>query len=87
MPFFRRENCPKCSFVTSRKRFDFGHVTSHVCTLSKVNMVYSSSSESISISGPDYSNFEASMEREHSETVYEPVVEIRPSRFEPTGRT
>ena len=50
-------------------------------------MADSSSSESSSISESDYSDFEASMEGEHNERVYEPVGEIRPSRFEPQGRT
>ena len=61
--------------------------TSHVCTLSKVNMADSTSSESSSISGSDYSDFEASMEGEHNERVYESVGEIRPWQFEPQGRT
>ena len=60
--------------------------TSHVCTLSKVNMAGSISSESNSISGSDYSDFEASMEDEHNERVYEFVCEISPWKFEPPGR-
>ena len=61
-----------------RKRFDFDlvNLTSQVYTLSKVNMADSTSRESSSISGSDYSNFEASMEGEHSERVYESVGEI-----------
>ena len=49
-----------------------------------MNMADSSSSESSSISGSDYSDFEA-MEGKHNERVYEAVGEIRPSRFEPSG--
>ena len=59
----------------------------HVCTLSKVNMADSSSSESSSISGSDYSDFEASMEVQHNERVYESVGEIRPWQFESPGQT
>ena len=47
----------------------------HTCTLSKVNTVDSNSSESNSTSRSDYSDFEASMEGEHNERVYEPVGE------------
>ena len=50
-------------------------------------MAYSSLIESSSISGSDNSDFEASMEGEGNERVYEPVGEIRPSRFELPGRT
>ena len=52
--------------------------TSHVCSLSKVNMADNSSSESSSMSRLDNSDFEASMEDEDNERVYEPVGEIRP---------
>ena len=45
------------------------------------------SSKSSSISGSDYSDFEASMESEHNEGAYQPAGEIRSSRFEPPGRT
>ena len=38
-----------------------------------------SSSESCSISGSDYSDFEAWMGGEHNERVFEPVGKIRPS--------
>ena len=58
-----------------------------MCTLSEVNMADSTSSESSSISGSDHSDFEASMESEHNERVYESVGEIRPWKFEPPGRT
>ena len=58
-----------------------------MCTFSQVDMADSSSSESSSISGSEYSDFEVSMEGEHNERVYEPVGEIRPSRFQPLGRT
>ena len=58
-----------------------------MCTLSRVNTADSTSSESNSISGSDYSDFEDSIECEHNERVYEPVGEIRPSQFEPPGRT
>ena len=50
-------------------------------------MVDSTSSESSSISGSDYSDFEASMEGEHNKRVYESVCGIRPWIFEPPGRT
>ena len=50
-------------------------------------MADSTSSESSSISGSDYSDFEASMEDKHNESSYESVVEIRPWQFEPPGRT
>ena len=53
-------------------------------TLSKVNMADSNSSESSSISGSDYSDFEASMEGEGASEL---VGEIRSSRFEPPGQT
>ena len=43
--------------------------------------------ESSSISGSDYSDFEASMEDKHNERSYESVVEIRSWKFEPPGRT
>ncbi|RMX37484.1 hypothetical protein pdam_00024111 [Pocillopora damicornis] len=49
-------------------------------------MADSTSSESSPISGSYYSDFEASMESEHDERVYESVGEIRPSQFEPPGR-
>ena len=45
-------------------------------TLTK--MTDSASSGSGSISGSDYSDFEASVEGEHNERVYESVGEIRP---------
>ena len=55
-----------------------------MCTLE----VDSSSSESSSISGSEYSDSEASIEGEHiNKRVYESVGEIRPSRFQPSGRT
>ena len=91
--FFRRENCLKLSFVIHRavnaSIFFFDHVnlTSQVYTLSKVNMADSTSRESSSISGSDYSDFEASMEGEHSERVYESVGEIRLWQLEPPGQT
>ena len=47
-------------------------------------MADSNSSEGSSISGSDYSDFEASME---GKGAYEPVGEIRSSRFQPPGRT
>ena len=47
-------------------------------------MADSSSSESSSISGSDYSDFETSMEVQRDERVYESVGEIRPWQF---GRT
>ena len=50
-------------------------------------MADSTSSESSSISGSDYSYFEASMKGEHNERVYESVGEIRPWEFKPPGRT
>ena len=50
-------------------------------------MADGTSRESSSISGSDYSDFEASMEGERSERVYESVGEIRPWQFEPPGRT
>ena len=50
-------------------------------------MADSSSSESSSISGSDYSDFEASMEVQHTERVYESVGEIRPWQFELLGQT
>ena len=50
-------------------------------------MADSTSSESSSISGSDYSDFEASMKDEHNERVYEFVCEIRPWKFESPGRT
>ena len=49
-------------------------------------MADSTSSESSPISGSYHSDFEASMESEHDERVYESVGEIRPSQFEPPGR-
>ena len=61
--------------------------TSRVCTLSKVNMADSSSTESSSTSGSDYSDFEAFIEGEDNERIYEPIGEIRPWRFEPPRRT
>ena len=55
-----------------------------MCTLE----VDSSSSESSSISGSEYSDSEASIDGEHiNKRVYESVGEIRPSRFQPSGRT
>ena len=56
-------------------------------TLSKVNMADSSSSESSSTSGSDYSDFEASMEGENHDRAYKPVVLSQTWRFEPPGRT
>ena len=50
-------------------------------------MADSRSSESSFISRSDYLDFGASMEGEHNERVHEPVVKIRPLRFEPLGRT
>ena len=50
-----------------------------MCTLE----VDSSSSESSSITGSKYSDFEASMGGEHNLSIYESVGEIRPSRFQP----
>ena len=64
MPFFAGKIVVNAaSRVIRRKRFDFDHVTftSHVCTLSKVNMAYSTSSESSTISRSDYWDFEVSM--------------------------
>ena len=61
--------------------------TSRVCILSKVNMADSSSTESSSTSGSDYSDFEAFIEGEDNERVYDPISEIRPWRFEPPGWT
>ena len=58
-----------------------------MCTLSKVNIADNTLGESSSISGSDYSDFEASMEDKHNERSYESVVEIRPWQFEPPGRT
>ena len=58
-----------------------------MCTLSKVNIADNTLGESSSISGSDYSDFEASMEGEHNERVYKSVGEIRPWQFEPPGRT
>ena len=60
--------------------------TSRVCKLSNVNMADSSSTESSSTSGSDYSEFEAFMEGEDNERIYEPISEIRSWRFEPPGR-
>ena len=70
-----------------RKRIDFliACNLTHVCTLSKVSMADSTLSESSSISGSDYSDFEASMEDEHNEKVYESVCESKPWQFEPPG--
>ena len=48
-------------------------------------MADSTLSESNSISGSDYSDFEASMEGEHYERVYESVGESKPWQFEPPG--
>ena len=48
-------------------------------------MADSTLSESSSISGSDYSDFEALMEGEHNERVYESVVESKPWQFEPPG--
>lgn len=53
--------------------------TSHVYTFSKVNIVDGSSSESRSILGSDYLDFEALMKGEHNERDYEPVGKIGPS--------
>ena len=64
-----------------------GTYRSLVCILSKVNKADSSSSKSSAISGSDYLDFDASMEGEHNERVYEPVGEIRPWKIEPPGRT
>ena len=50
-------------------------------------MADSTSSESSSISGSDYSYFEASMKGKHNVRVYESVGEIRPWEFKPPGRT
>ena len=58
-----------------------------MCALSKVNMADSTSSESSSTSGSVYSDFEASMEGERNERVYESFGQTRPLRFEPPGRT
>ena len=44
-------------------------------------MADSRSSESSFISRSDYLDFGASMEGEHNERVHEPVVKIRPLRF------
>ena len=55
-----------------------------MCTLTEKKMADSTSSESSRISGSYYSDFEASMESEHDERVYEAVSEIR--QFEPSGR-
>ena len=55
--------------------------------ISKVNKENSTSSESSSITGSDYSDFEASMEGEHNGRVYKSVGKIRPWQFEPPGRT
>ena len=84
--FFRRENCLE-TFVVDASILIMWPYTSHVCTFSQVDMADSSSSENSSISGSEYSDFEVSMEGEHIERVYEPVGEIRPSRFQPSGRT
>ena len=46
-------------------------------------MADSNSSKSSSISGSDYLDFEASVEGEHNERVYESVGEFRPWQFEP----
>ena len=50
-------------------------------------MADSSSIESSSTSGSDYSDFEAFIEGEDNERIYEPISEIRPWRFEPPRRT
>ena len=50
-------------------------------------MADSNSSERSSISGSDYSYFEASMKGEHNERVYESLGEIKPWQFKPPGRT
>ena len=89
MPYFYRETSLHAASDNSRhERSDFDHVTctSHVCILCKRNMADSSSSESSSTSGSDYSDFEAAVEEEINETV-EPFSEIKPWRFEPPGRT
>ena len=48
-------------------------------------MADSTLSESSSISGSDYSDFEALMEGENNERVYESVGESKPWQFEPPG--
>ena len=50
-------------------------------------MADSNSSESRSTLGSVYSDFEASMEGERNERVYESFGQTRPVRFEPPGRT
>ena len=50
-------------------------------------MADSSSTESSSTSESDYSDFEALIEVEDNGRIYEPIGEIRPWRFEPSGRT
>ena len=90
MPFFAGKTFVNAaSRESSAVNAHFDHVTftSHVCTLSKVNVVDSTSSESSSISGSDYLDCEASMEGEHNKRVYESVFGIRPWIFEPPGRT
>ena len=55
MPFFAGKTVVNAaSRVIRRKRFDFDHVTLH-------NMADSTSSESSTISGSDYWDFEVSM--------------------------
>ena len=56
-----------------------------MCTLTEKKMADSTSSESSPISGSYYSDFEASMEGEHNEKVYESVGESKPWQFEPPG--
>ena len=55
--------------------------TSHVCRLSKVNISDIISSESSSISGSEYSDFEASMEGEHNERFMNLLVKSGPRDF------
>ena len=50
-------------------------------------MADNNSSKSSSISGSDYSDFEASMEGDYSERGYKLFGEIRHSRFTPPERT
>ena len=57
-----------------------------MCTLSKVNKVDSALSESSSISGSDYLDFEALMEGEHNRRVYKSIGKIRPWQFELPGQ-
>lgn len=50
-------------------------------------MADSSLTESSSTSGSDYSDFQAFIEGEDNEIIYEPIGEISPWRFEPLGGT